>query len=196
MTRQWFQSCPCGHQWLFHDIGEPSGRRLMGTWHGPTVEYALNRILDRVDPNYMLRSRTGLIDALTASGLIVRTDFYIPDPDELLGMMHRWQYHLRQGMQGCRWVMCRETVDALAEKYALNRTMTPTPRTFDIGFWRDGPGTELPTAALEMEAVQVMESRRYWSGQDMLFGVPIRIDPAARSPLFEIDTPATARRPC
>lgn len=23
MTRQWFQSCPCGHQWLFHDIGEP-----------------------------------------------------------------------------------------------------------------------------------------------------------------------------
>lgn len=23
MTRQWFQLCACGHQWLFHDIGEP-----------------------------------------------------------------------------------------------------------------------------------------------------------------------------
>lgn len=23
MDKQWFQLCACGHQWLFHDIGEP-----------------------------------------------------------------------------------------------------------------------------------------------------------------------------
>lgn len=23
MDKQWFQLCDCGHQWLFHDIGEP-----------------------------------------------------------------------------------------------------------------------------------------------------------------------------
>lgn len=162
----------------------------MGTWHS-TNNNAYLRILGQLDPDELVipPGFAGLlINSLAAAGLIVRTDFYVPDADELMGIMHRWQYHLREGKQECRWVMCRETVDALAEKYARNRTITPTPRAFNIDFWTN---TDLPPAALEMETVQVMESRRYWSSQDMLFGVPIRIDPAARSPMFEIDTPAT-----
>lgn len=161
----------------------------MGTWRGPTVEQALCRIIDDFDPR-MYVSRSELVDALIKSGLVVRTDYYVPDANELMDIMHSWQYHLH-GKQDCRWVMCKETVDALAENYARNRTITPTPRRLDINFWTE---TDLPPAALEMEVVQVMESRRYWSAQDMLFGVPIRIDPAARSPLFEIDTPATRRQ--
>jgi hypothetical protein len=166
----------------------------MGTWHGHNSNVYL-RILEQLDPDELVSPGFAgrLVNSLAAAGLIVRDDYYVPDANELMGIMHRWQYHIREGKQDCRWVMCRETIDALAEKYARNRTITPTPRTFDVGFWTQGPGAELPPAALEMETVQVMKSRRYWSGQDMLFGVPIRIDPAARSPLFEIDTPATRR---
>ena len=165
----------------------------MGTWHGSTTADALYRLLDEVDPNYLLRSRTELIDKLKASGLIVDAPFYVPDIDELFDLKRTWSFYLARGMEGARWVMCRETLEALAKKY--RDTRTASPQEFDKDFWAEGAGSQLPTAALGMEVEMVMESRRYWSDQATLFGVPIRIDPAARSPLFEIDTPATRRGP-
>lgn len=158
----------------------------MGTWHGSTTAEALYRLLEEVDPSYLLRSRTDLIQKLLASGLIVDAPFYVPDMDELWGLKRKWSYYLAQGMEGSRWVMCRETVEALAKKY--NRTRTAPPSEFDMGFWAEGAGRELPSAALEMTVMTVMNSRRYWPDHATLFGVPVRIDPAARSPLFEIDS--------
>jgi hypothetical protein len=147
----------------------------MGTWHGSTTSDALYRLLDEVDPSYLLRSRTELIDKLKASGLIVEAPFYVPDMEELWGMKRKWSYYRAQGMEGARWVMCRETGEALARKYATTRTVTP--------FEFDGP---------DPREIGVVGR---WDGNYTLFGVPVRIDPAARSPLFEIDTPATRRGP-
>lgn len=133
-----------------------------------------------------------LIDHVAATGMLVTKAFYVPDADELLGLMRNIQYHLRRGNVECRWVMCRETVDALAEQW--NGRRTPAPTVFDASFWQAPAGQELPTAALEVEVLRVLEHNRRWLDQSKLFGVPIRVDAAARSPLFEIDTDDTKWR--
>ncbi len=165
----------------------------MGRWEEPSDDvYAdtIAKLGPRVELTY---TKLGyILDTLSQAGLIVRAPYYVPDPDELLGQMKTWQYHISAGTDGCRWVMCRETIDALARKYA--RQVTPMPITFNADFWRTD-GADLPAAALEMDVRRVIESRTHWSAQDMLFGVPIRVDPAARSPLFEIDTDATRAAP-
>lgn len=159
----------------------------MGTWHQPDDRRYLD-ILKQLDPGARI-SPGEFIAALEAAELIVRKAYYVPDAKELFGLMREWQYHMRHSVKGARWVMCKETIDALAKQY--KQTRAPQPLTFDAGFWAAGAGAELPTAALELEVETVAESRRYWSSRDAIFGIPIRIDPAARSPMFEIDTPDT-----
>lgn len=136
-----------------------------------------------------------LLTTLNEAGLIVRKPYYVPDAEELFGMMSKIRYHLMSGLQGCRWVMCRETIDSLAAKYS--RTRIAAPPRFNAGFWTD---TDLPSAALELEIELVMQARRYWDPHNpdtgaRLFGIEIRVDPAARSPMFEIETEATKRAP-
>lgn len=158
----------------------------MGRWEGPDDTEQLLAILRELDPRGAMVTPAKFIEVMSRSGMLVRKAYYVPDADELFGQMKQWQYHLRRGNVECRWVMCRETVDALARKY--DRQRTPAPVTFDAMFWRND-GSELPSAALEMEVLTVIESNRHWGGDhSMLFGVPIRMDPAARSPMFEIDT--------
>jgi hypothetical protein len=148
----------------------------------------LTQIADALGVN-----RKTLIDSIASTGMLVTKAFYVPDADELLGLMKTVQYHLYRGMQGCRWVMCRETVDVLAAKWASHQTVPPV--RFDAAFWQSAlQGGELPPAALEMEILTIIEHNRRWTDQSKLFGVPIRIDPAARSPLLEIDTPTTSWR--
>lgn len=162
----------------------------MGTWHGPTARQTLWLALDAIDPHAVL-PRTEIIEALERTGIIVPQGFYVPDMDELYGLMRQWSFHMAGGMKGARWVMCQETINVLARR-ERDKLASPPPR-FDKAFWADGPGAELPTAALSMEIVRVMEANSRWSDQAKLFGFPIRIDPAARSPLFEIDPEATTR---
>ncbi len=158
----------------------------MGTWHQPT-QATYRRALEAT---YRRELDLGaILDAFESAGLIVRAPYYVPDVDELYQMRH-WLLERRTPInREYRWVMCRETIDALAEQHHNHRA--PAPIQFDAGFWM-GEGAELPSAALdEMEVVTMIESRRRWSQTDRLFGVDIRVDPAARSPLFEIDTPGT-----
>lgn len=158
----------------------------MGTWHGSTTAEALYRLLDEVDPSYLLRSRTEMIDKLKASGLIVDAPFYVPDMGELFGLKRTWSYYLDQGMEGVRWVMCRETVDALVRKYDQVRSAPPQAVDFELS--ADGAAARAASASLGLAVVTAPRSGLYPSTQYTLFGVPVRIDPAARSPLFEIDS--------
>lgn len=164
----------------------------MGTWHGPTVEESLYRILEEFDPDYtMLRSRLELIEKLVGSGHVVRADFYVPDMGELWGLKRSFSYYLAQGMEGVRWVMCRETVQALVKKYQHAR-FAPAQGA-EVELWVDDAAARAVSTPLGLAVVTVAQSPE--SAQYTLFGVPVRIDPAARSPLFEIDTPATRRIP-
>lgn len=159
----------------------------MGTWHQPDDQRYYD-ILRALDPGGRILADE-FITALETAELIVRKAYYVPDSKELYGLMREWQYHMRHSVNGARWVMCKEAIDALAKQY--KQTRAPQPLTFDAKFWAEGAGAEMPVAALEAEYEMVAESRRYWSSRDAIFGIPIRIDPAARSPMFEIDTPAT-----
>jgi hypothetical protein len=156
-----------------------------GEWMVPSEFGALADIADEFGVTDAGRFTAALIE----SGLVIRERYYVPSARELLGLMKQLSYHLRRSNHGCRWVMCRETHDALAKRWTGQRV--PAPMTFDSSFWRSAAGAELPPAAIEMEVLQVIEDRRYWDDHSMLFGMPIRIDPAARSPLFEVDSEAT-----
>jgi len=157
----------------------------MGEWRQPDTFGALMAIADR----FHVTDPEGFAAALVVSGLIVRERYYVPDTRELFGLMRQWSYHMKSGTEGCRWVMCRETFDALARQYTGARA--PAPMTFDATFWRTDAAADLPPAALEMNVLQVIEQNRRWEDHSMLLGLPIRIDPAARSPLFEIDSADT-----
>lgn len=153
----------------------------MGSWQGPDNIDQQLEILAKVDPERRIDPRDFFV-AMAQSGLLLRKAYYVPDPDELFGIMKTIQYHVSRGTQGCRWVMCRETVDALARRYL--RQVTPEPVVWPR-IWSDEAAD---VVAGMPHAVRVIEDAR-------LFGVPIRIDPAARSPMFEIDTEATETRP-
>jgi hypothetical protein len=152
----------------------------MGSWIGPDNIDQQLEILRKVDPDRHI-DPSDFIVAMAQSGLLLRKAYYVPDADELFGVMKTIQYGVYRGLTGCRWVMCRETVDALARRYVGQRT--PEPPVFP-NVWSDEADVmyAMPTA------VHVIENAT-------LFGVPIRIDPAARSPMFEIDTEATETRP-
>jgi len=169
----------------------------MGHWEQPDHE-VYRKAADALTSLSSLVLQDDLNELLTImdkAGLIVRKDYYVPDVDELYGLMRQLTYGIDVPRDGWRWVMCRETVDALARKY--DRQMAPKPIKFDASWWK--ANDDMPSAALQMEVDQVIESRRYWPRQDRLFGVDIRIDPAARRPMFEIDDeklkPAAAKVP-
>lgn len=150
----------------------------MGDWYGTYHTEAIHALRDEQVPDWLAAK---LAKKLAAAGVLVSSAYYVPDPNELYGQMKVWQYHLRQAVK-CRWVMCRETHDALARKHLGVRA--PAPATW-VGFYA-GPESYPPAPEIEtLIAVETHPAR--------LFGVEIRIDPAARSPMFEIDAEATSQ---
>lgn len=154
----------------------------MGEWQGPDDDALLAIAYElQLDDRDHIR----FIDAMERSGLIVRKPYYVPDINELYGLMRQFSYYMPQGARGCRWVMCRETHDAIARQYA---TVRVAPLS-DYRPWRAEADPEPPS--LGMAVLGILESHRIWSEKSTLFGMPIRLDPAARSPLFELDSKAT-----
>jgi len=158
--------------------------RLPGEWREANDE-ALIELLG--DHGIVGLKASRLLDDMAAAGVIVRKGYYVPSDDDLFAIYRTIGYYLYKGMaqSGIRWVMCRETHNALAAKY--QNKVAPAPMRFDAAFWASTEGQELPTSALEMDVLQVMRARRSWTDHGMLFGVPIRIDPAARTPLLEVE---------
>lgn len=127
-----------------------------------------------------------LIRALARAGVLVVAEYYVPSPDELFGIYSAVGRELSRGMGGqLRWVMCRETHDALMRRHGAQRAAVP------VDIRRYWPATELAEPVPEPESVAVADAD-YSTTQARLFGIPVRIDPAARRPLLEIDDSAWA----
>jgi hypothetical protein len=138
----------------------------MGHWHGPDVVNTLLAVLQKADPGAHA-SAHAFVDAMLNSGMLVDTRYYVPGTGELYEM-HAWHRESRPGALNYRWVMCRETFDALADEHRRQMVRGPI----------------LPLGAPEPQRVYVAEAGK-------LFGRPIRVDPAARRPMLELDTDAS-----
>jgi hypothetical protein len=123
------------------------------------------------------------IQELKDAGVLVSKGYYVPTSRELMDDYHALGYANLTNLIKVRWVMCAETRDVLAARYG--RTQHSTGPAFTPSWWSDAP----PSAeVLATEIRTVMERSLYWpEGQrDRLFGMPIRLDPVARRPVFEI----------
>lgn len=125
-------------------------------------------------------------DALAAQGLLVAGSHYVPTIQELFRDYATVNAALWSARQNAlvRWVMCAETFRAL--KLRHREQLYPVVRSVSVV-----PGGE----EIEGTAVRVIEATRHRPGQTVatspviegrLFGVPIRIDPVARRPVFEL----------
>lgn len=161
-----------------------------GRWEGPDDSAAWDALARAGLPWGVHVDK--LLGELERSGLLVRRRYYVPSFDELLSVYREVSHARWRKLDGLRWVMCRETHDAMVREYADKR-YTPPP-TFDASFWRSPEGEAMPLAALEMGIHMVIKAARRWDDTASLLGVPIRFDPAARSPLLEVDTDATVRK--
>lgn len=119
------------------------------------------------------------VNALRA--MMVETVHFVPTYDELLKDYRRLSEAYLHGRIDVRWVMCQETHDALARQYGDKRY----PRPADILSF-SALSVEPDPSVLSDYVGWVFENRRRWDDTSKLFGVPIRIDPAARRPMFEI----------
>lgn len=120
------------------------------------------------------------VQELKDAGVLVSKGYYIPTFDDLHGDYGTLGAAYLKGRIDVRWVMCKETRDALVTRY---------------GEWRYAPPPEMPSwhadvmpspEVLALEVRTIMERKLRWEDTDKLFGIPIRIDPAARRPVFEI----------
>lgn len=130
---------------------------MSGQWRNPSDEAALTALAD-LDIRGPEASR--IIAALGAARVLVRERYYVPDFSELLGTYRTIAYRFGKNMSevGLRWVMCRETHDALVEQFSQTRAAPPP--TFSLDFWKSAAGEELPITALELEIHWVMEAQR------------------------------------
>jgi hypothetical protein len=121
------------------------------------------------------------LQELKDAGVLVSAGYYIPTTDELFREYNALGYAYLTGRINVRWVMCAETHDALIGRYA--RTKYAGPPNLPPSWWSEvSPSPEV----LEMEVRTAMERQKYWGDSSQLFGIPIRSDPAARRPAFEI----------
>lgn len=106
---------------------------------------------------------------LMRAGLLLTDSYYVPSQDELLGVYHDLadsSPHFKW-----RWVMCHEALMAIDRRHNNQLTMRMPGIVLE-------PSTEVDFP-MPVMIVDVMGGK--------LFGKPIRIDPAARRPMIELD---------
>ncbi len=151
-----------------------------GHWEGPENFSALYG----VRPEIARSTAAAVLEDLARAGLLVTTRYYVPSPGELYDLYGAISHELHRGLKGVRWVMCRETHDAIWRR-ERNR-VAALPRAVQAWFAETPPWSAVDTVNVVDVDYRAQTAR--------LFGIPVRIDPAARSPLIEIDTEATLRR--
>jgi len=141
-----------------------------GEWRNDAAQQAAARL-------WLAGFSYAVIEAVLGalSNMLVTTSYYVPTMRELMrGYDRLGAAHLRQQIK-VRWVMCRETYDALAAQYSDTRyAVMASVSPFDPS----DPG------AVDVTTRTVVERR--WNEPGYLFGIPIRLEPAARAPIFEI----------
>lgn len=121
-----------------------------------------------------------VIQELKDANVTVSTGYYIPTSRELMDQYHILGEAYLKGRIDVRWVMCKETHDVLVARYGQANYARSTREPS----WRSDTAPSPEVLAYEVRTV--MERNLTWTGHDMLFGIPIRIDPVARRPVFEI----------
>lgn len=119
-------------------------------------------------------SPTEVIQALYERDLLPKPTYYVPSLAEYYRTMSDLRYAVRNGSLPVRWVMCRETLAEMARRYGRQRVPDVIAWSFTMA--DDDDHDPLPLNLVERPADRPAR----------LFGVPIRVDPAARTPLFEI----------
>jgi hypothetical protein len=163
----------------------------MGQWLKPDHAVMLAHVVSSPRFGVPGNRRGELIRALAETGFLVSSAYYVPDVEELFAMERQLaevDYHGRGRVprSWIRWVMCGETQIELHRRHGNQKTMH-TPNLSD--FLSTGDLTE-PDRVLD-EMHMVMTTRAAASipaalDAGRLFDMPIRRDPAARRPLFEL----------
>ena len=150
-------------------------------WHSPRHDRAREALRAAGFPPGHVDQVVAL---LVAARVLVDAPYYVPPIDDLYrGYAALGTAYIR-GLIPVRWVMCGETHDALARQYGAERYYQPATsvRTAGLATGPDG----LPTPEALAGHIDIVMRRKTWTDPSKLFGIPIRIDPAARRPMFEI----------
>ena len=114
------------------------------------------------------------IEALVEAGLMVGRPFVVPSDKVLYREYMRLAEADIHRRMPVRWVMCRETYASIEKRHAgMVAAVAPEIK------WAFSPAEDSPDLADTMTAVPVASCGK-------LFGIPIRIDPAARAPMWEV----------
>lgn len=116
-----------------------------------------------------------VIQALYERDLLPKPTYYVPGLDEYYRTMSDLRYAIRSAKIPVRWVMCRETLAEMDRRYGRRRVPDVIEWSFTMA------DDDLPPPEELLNLVD-----RPANSPAQLFGVPIRVDPAARTPLFEI----------
>lgn len=130
--------------------------RTKGQWVGSHEEHAREVLAPIVDSWH---EADRIIRVLSKVGLLVSSAYYVPSVGELFDSADEMHYTSRY-----RWVMCSETWTDLWRAHAGQRARLAWP----VG---DKPAEDV----FIVDAVG-----------NQLLGIPVRIDPAARRPMWEV----------
>ena len=162
----------------------------MGEWRTPEPRVLLADVLGSEAFGIPADRRDALASALLETGFLVAAAYYVPDVDELFATYRQLaevDYHGRGRVPRTwlRWVMCGETQEALQRKCGkTNAVHTPNLAAFIAG-------DDSAMGSIADELHLVMTTRAAASvpaavEAGRLFDMPIRRDPAARRPMFEL----------
>lgn len=122
------------------------------------------------------------IQELMDAKVLVSTGYYIPTFAKLDDDYHALGVAYLTGRIKVRWVMCAETHEALKRRYTRTNFIVPSEVTAAFSSLQVLPSPDV----LELTVRTMMERGRHWDDPGSLFGIPIRLDPVARRPVFEI----------
>lgn len=158
----------------------------MGEWITPNWRVLLADVIS--SPRFGISSdkQFELIAALRETGFLLDGSYYVPDLPELLSQCRQLDELTYRGgdRHRVRWVMCREIQLALIDRYRNYKA----PRTTRLTAWLDDPTGPIDSAMDDLMLIweaRVAHSVESAMDAGLLFGVPIRRDPAARQIMWE-----------
>lgn len=178
------------------DLRQPAraeGEILMGRWYQPDNAIMLMDVLGDAGLDLPQDTIEKLVDALQKSGRVVRLPFFVPSLHDLHASYRRiaeadWRGRTlrRPEYLPLRWVMCFETIVMLKREHGTKAMHFPVFTAADF-VQSDG---DIAILDLSDRVFTVMEAA--WSKSlppaleaGRLFDMPIRMDPAARRPMWE-----------
>jgi hypothetical protein len=162
----------------------------MGEWLMPDAYVSLSDVLGSPAFGVPREHRLALAMALRDTGFLVSSPYYVPDADELFDLYRQLSEvdycgRGRIKRSWLRWVMCGETQIALQRKYGQTRTV----HTPELSAFLSAGGDLTDTITDQVHLVittRAAASLPAAIDAGRLFDMPIRRDPAARRPLWEL----------